>query len=211
MNFIKLSIITILLSIGLKSYTTMELASNISTLDINMQYYFFVEDKKAFLIRERNNKTYSLWYYTSDRKWQPIHNASAFDGFGEAMANLSNILVNKTSEQITFGNINNNNIDNNIKDLLSNVANKTVKIGWYFWANQRAFLIKRNPNNEISIWHYASGRKWQPVHNASAFDGFPKAGKTFDNVVFIPSSNTLSLGSVINENGMKMPPMPSLY
>ena len=209
MNTIKILIITIISFIGLKAATPIELVNSIASLDINMQYYFFVENKKAFLVKEKKDKSLALWYYTNDRKWQPIHNAGAFDGYSEAKVNLSSLLVNKNSEQITLGNITNSNINDNIKTLLQNVENKTIKIGWYFWVeSNKAFLIKKISNGEISIWHYTNDRKWQPIHNAGAFDGYPKVEKTLDSVSFSTSSNTLSTGSAIGTNGVKIPPTP---
>ena len=208
LSFIKTLIVTIILLANVKASTSMELANIISSSNINMQYYFFATNKKAFLVKEKKDKTYALWYYTSKRKWKPLHNASAFDGFQKATINLDGISVNKVNEKIIFGNINNSSINNEIKELLQNLENKTIKIGWYFWVDKKAFLIKKKTNNDISVWHYTNDRKWQPVHNASAFDGFPKAVNTLDAVSFSPSSNTLSTGSVINIDGYKVPPTP---
>jgi hypothetical protein len=207
-TFVKVFIITISLWTGLKASSSASLANVIASSEINMQYYFFSIEKKAFLIKEKKDKTYALWYYTKKRKWQPVHNAAAFDGFPKATINLDDISVDKASEKVTFGSIVNDDVSGYTKDLLKITENKTVKIGWYFWVDKKAFLIKKKTNGEISVWHYTNDRKWQPVHNAAAFDGFPKAGKTLDNISFNPSSNTLSTGRVINENGIGVPPTP---
>lgn len=208
MDFIKIFITTVMLLVGLKAYSPMDLASLISSSNINMQYYFFAIDNNAFLVKEKSDKTYALWYYTLDRKWQPLHNASAFDGFEKATINLDRISVNKSSEQVIFGSMLNSNISDTVKKLLQSVENKTATIGWYFWVDDKAFLIRKKSGNEISVWHYTNDRKWQPVHNANAFDGFPKAEKTLENVTFNAVSHTLSTGSVINANGQRTPPTP---
>ena len=103
MNTIKILIITIISFISLKAATPIELVNSIASLDINMQYYFFVENKKAFLVKEKKDKSLALWYYTNDRKWQPIHNAGAFDGYPKVEETLDNVSFSTSSNTLSTG------------------------------------------------------------------------------------------------------------
>lgn len=188
------------LNISLFSKTPHELVNFISNSTMNVQYYFYIIKNNAFLSKKSPNGGYALWYYTIDRKWQPIHNAGAFDGFSKADSVFDSVEANEDNTKVTIGSIINTNISDKILSLAKQVENTDSKIGWYFWTtNGGAFLLKKRTDNTISIWHYTVDRKWQPIHNAESFDGFPAIKKTLDDIKFNSTTNTLELGDISND------------
>ena len=194
--------IFLVLSIHLISFskTVDELVDIIASSNINVQYYFWIKNNEAFLSTQKQDQTYAIWYYTKDRKWRPIHNGGAFDGFTATDKTFSSVVLNKENETIVIGDkINNDNSD--INKFLDVLASKTHNIGWYFWiTKQDAFLLSKANDNNVRIWYYTSNRKWRPIHNASAFDGFPLALKTINNINFDPISGVLKTGSRISSD-----------
>lgn len=68
-----------------------------------VSYYFWIDKFGiAYLMKPRESSEISLWHYTKDRKWEPIHNADKFDGF---------MAMKKTFKETTF------NIDNDTAEL----------------------------------------------------------------------------------------------
>jgi len=203
----------LLLAIGLSSFifsqSVSELLKVIANSKMNMSYYFWVKDSTAFLSRQTSDSGFSVWHYTSDKKWQPLHNANAHDGFSEANVVFNKIELNKKTETISFG-ISNEEDAESVKELNKILASSSFKIGWYFWIkDDNAFLLSRDGDN-VRIWFYTTDRKWQPIHNAGAYDGFPKAGKNI-NVDFDISTGSLVAKNVISriKDDDMTPPSPA--
>lgn len=205
-------LILFFLSISSFAKTPYELVSFLSNSTINVQYYFFIVKQNAFLSKKDSKGGYSLWYYTLERKWQPIHNANAFDGFDKADNVFDNVQTNGDNTKVTIGVITNTNINDEVLSLAKQVENTNSKIGWYFWTTKQGSFLLKQKNNQISIWHYTIKREWQPIHNASDFDGFPAIEKTLDDIKFNPQTNTLELGDINNnffDVDKLVPPTPA--
>ena len=192
-------------NVNAKEKTVDELVSVIAnTSNLEMKYFFWVQNGDAYLAKTKQDGTsLGVWYYTKERKWQPIHSSGAFDGFSEASKSFESVTRDKTKETIAFSSL----IDGSIEGIPLTKAkaleNKTVNIGWYFWVqNKDAFLFKKAKNSsEIRIWYYTGERKWRPIHNASAFDGYKEAKKTLESASFNPAQGTLSTGKSIPMGG----------
>jgi len=189
-----------------------ELVKLVSNTTHKIQYFFFTKDDKVFLMKQRSDKTYSLWHYTQNRKWQPIHNARASDGFALAVDNIEIIDRNKAEKTVSFGKIVNSDISEDVLSFLKILENKTIKINWYFLkADNYYFLLKELKDDDFRIWHYTQNRKWQPIHNAGKFDGFKAATKTIKTIKFNTSSYTLELGgSILSKDSAPKIPKPNI-
>lgn len=179
-----------------------ELINVVANNSMKVKYYFWVEESKAFLASKKNDNSYSVWHFTNDKKWQPIHNTGAFDGFDEAKKSFSNVRLDLENAKITFSSsINNDN--KNIEDLVKVLENKTVNIKWYFWLVEKdAFLFSKDGEYDVRIWSFTNNRKWKPIHNASAYDGFDEAKTRLSDINFDHSNGMLSVGHVISEDDL---------
>lgn len=164
-----------------------------------MKYFFWAQGDERYLAKIKEDATsFGVWSYTRERKWQPIHNADAFNGFPLALKSFENITIDRGGETITFSSIIDGSISGVALEKARVIENKTIKIGWYFWLqDNHAFLLKKISDNEISIWNYTDTKKWRPIHNADAFDGYPIAPNTLSTTTFSPAQGTLSTGVVI--------------
>lgn len=161
--------------------TVNELLAKISNSRIdNIQYFYFTKNNISYLAKNRGSNNISIWQYTKNRKWKPLHNTDGFDKFKKIGKVFNSIKFDGYNETISFTDINDSAIDENIKTLTSNIKNSTLKIKWYFWVDNNDYFLFQNTNNEMKIWNYTLDRKWKPLHNADAFDGFKLAGKTLD-------------------------------
>ncbi len=73
----------------------------------------------------------------------------------------------------------------NNSEFITDLKGKSHNIGWYFWMSDsgKAYLASgRDTSTGMAVWNLTSDRKWRPVHNAPAFDGYPKADGVFNNV-----------------------------
>ncbi len=147
-----------------------------------------------YLANGRKTNNIRVWNFTAQKKWKPIHNAPSFDGFVKANKNFTNISFSLTGDKITFGS---KSISTNIAIdyFLETLKNKTFKIVWYFWeSNSYPFLASgRGKDTGMRIWQFTSGGKWRPIHNASAFDGFPGASQVFDEVTISDDGYTIDI------------------
>ena len=142
---------------------------------------------RTYLANNRDSKEVNgirVWNFTNKRKWRPISNAKAFDGFVGTSKNFKSISISDDARHITFGP---KNISKNIPlDIyLSDLANRTFEIKWYYWITAHGFpflLFNRDSVSGISIYQHTAQGKWKPVHNAIAFDGYPKAKSIFTQV-----------------------------
>jgi len=189
------------LSINLFSKTAQELASILASSKFNIQYYFFPNaDNKYFLIANSSQGA-RIWHFTSDRKWQPVHNAAAFAGFDGAGKIFQN--VSFANGKVNIGDV----TDLSSSEFADSLKNSTFNATHYFWTiskiddtgkkNYYSFLASKNKDGSASIYHLASGAKWQPVHNAAAFDGYEKAGNVLSGATLDLSANSIETKEVI--------------
>ncbi len=192
---------------NLYAKTFNELVEKISNSTPTMQYLFWVAKDSSsknvpYLTQSKEGGGFAVWHFTLDKKWQPIHSANAFDGFPKAENVFDDISLDKIKEAITFGAITNNPTDDTANQKAVLLESKDFNIGWYFWVNTGdAFLFSESKSKGISIWYFTPDKKWQPIHNAGAFDGFDKADNTLENVSFEASSGVLTIGkSILDTN-----------
>lgn len=200
-----ISLLTIFLlfwtNVNAKEKTVDELVNIIAnTNNLEMKYFFWLQSGDAYLAKiQKDGISLGVWYYTKERKWQPIHNSSAFDGFPGASKSFASVTRDKIKETITFSSLIDGVITGDTLEKAKALENKTVNISWYFWLQSKdAFLFKKAKNSsDIRIWYYTGQRKWRPIYNASAFDGYKEAKKTLENASFDPVQGTLSTGKSI--------------
>ena len=84
-------------SICLYSKTTTQLLNHISNSRIIIQYFYWNIDDNLYLAKDRGDNNISIWNYTNNRKWRPLHNTEAFDGFEKAPIVFDNISIKKNS------------------------------------------------------------------------------------------------------------------
>lgn len=196
--------------------TVDELVNKIANTTPTMGYVFWIAkdsnaQNKAYLSSQKQDNSRSVWFFTTQKKWQPIHNAGAFDGFPKADKVFQSVTLDKANEKITFSNIENNPADDLTSEKAKLLESKEFSIGWYFWVNSGdAFLFSKNASNEFSIWYFTTEKKWQPIHNAGAFDGFDKAEITLEDISFQASTGVLTIGkSISSENDAPQDDKPS--
>ena len=180
----------------------------------NIGWYFWElmegNNRLYYLANGRKSKNIRIWNFTAEKKWKPIHNAPSFDGFTKANKNFDSISISANGDKITFGS---KSISTNIAIdyFLETLKNKTFDIVWYFWeSNSYPFLASgRDKDTGIRIWQFTGGGKWRPIHNASAFDGFPGAKNVFDSVEISDDGYTIDI--IKNAYDIPTPPKdPSL-
>jgi phosphatidylethanolamine-binding protein (PEBP) family uncharacterized protein len=161
---------------------------------------------RTYLANNRNSTQPNgirVWNFTSNKKWKPIHNAKAFDGFNKAGLNFKNISISVDGKQITFGA---KNITKNIPldSFLDELANKTLDILWYYWKTESGYpflAFNRDTSAGISIYQHVADGKWKPIHNAKAFDGYPKAQSIFTDVSMSSDGREITM----NYNKLNIP------
>jgi hypothetical protein len=169
---------------------TITLAKKIENKTFSIKYFFvYSEDKNIFLVYLYPDKPneFIVWNYTTAKKWQPVHNAKAYDGYKKADKTISG--YKKEADFITFGKALTK--DNNF---VNKIANKKLQIKFYFWTSKTSvFLFYPKGDNNINIWHLTSNKKWMPIHNTKAYDGFSSAGNIFLDVIFNKKESTLQI------------------
>jgi hypothetical protein len=167
------------------------LISNIKEKTIKMQYYFIKSGKNNFfLINIKTDNTFNIWNFTKNKKWKPVHNAKANDGFAKAENKISSLFFDNGNIIIGESLISE---DFEYKD---EIENKTFKTMFYFWiSGSTAYLLKPKSTEDISIWNFTNDKKWRPVHNAQEYDGFSGAGETLFNAKFDFTNATLTTGT----------------
>jgi hypothetical protein len=169
---------------------TIMLAKKIENQTFSIKYFFvYSEDKTIFLVYLHPDKPNELvvWNYTAKKQWQPVHNAKEYDGFKKADKTISG--YKKESDFITFGKalVKNNNF-------VDKIANKKLQIKFYFWISKSSvFLFYPKDIKNINIWHLTSDKKWMPIYNTKAYDGFSSAGNIFLDTVFNKKESTLKI------------------
>ncbi len=164
-----------------------EFVSDLKNSTQNIGWYFWMtKSGKAYLASGRDSEI-AVWYLTSERKWQPIHNAGAFDGYSEASKSFGSVTISNDGRKIYFGTaLNNNEFTNDLKD-------SNYDIGWYFWmSNSGKAYLASGRDSEIAVWYLTNDRKWQPIHNAGAFDGYSSVGKVFNSLGISSDGRTIS-------------------
>lgn len=194
----KLLLLSILVFTNLLFSDAFSLAKTIADKKFSLTYFYWFdkEDKVYYLSKEKADQTYSVWSFTEDRKWKPHHNAGRFDGFPEAGSTLESAFRQEGVMQIKKEQCRDDNSNQNT------CKETSYPISHYFWLDNTglAFLLKNNDNdNDISIWRFTQDKKWQPVHNAKAFDGFPKAGKNISKIELDIRKANVLIGKAVNE------------
>jgi len=205
-NFKKISqiifYIAILLSqVNAKSVN--ELLSILENSEAQMQYIFWQDGSAAFLsnIVPAGEKP-SIWRLTSERKWQPLYNAGAFDGFPAAGDTFDSVSLDPDTKQVIVGNVNQQTAlpDASVDPMLKLLENKTYAPKHYFWnevvdGENVPFLATTKEDGSNAVWHLTTeGRKWQPLVNADAFDGFPEASDTVSDLKIDIKRGSLKAG-----------------
>jgi subtilisin family serine protease len=142
----------------------------------NIGWYFWADREKAYLMS--NPKNPSIWEFTNDRAWRPMHNASDFDGYNGKEKIFNNISISSDLKKIYFGSSNDNN----------QLSNRSFDIGWYFFATDFGTFIAAGRDSNMAIWEFTNDRKWRPIHNASAIDGYYHNAKSFFSSVKISTN-----------------------
>jgi Raf kinase inhibitor-like YbhB/YbcL family protein len=180
--------------------TVPELISILNEADVNFNFFFWQEGNNAFLTSTIAGSP-SIWAFTNpEKKWQPLYNASAFDGFPGAKETLLNVSFNEATKTLTIGGINPSVVaDSSIVSLLDILKNKTFIAKYFFWnvvkdGKSISFLTTKKSNGEMAIWHFTQERKWQPIHNANATPDFPKAPKTIESTTFNLARGSMKMG-----------------
>jgi len=176
---------------SIASETSSALLGTLLNKTFKMQYYFIKsESNKYFLLSIKNKNDFYMWRFTTDKKWEPVHNAGAYDGFDKADKTLSSATYSE--KYVTIG----SEIATKETKYIQELADKKFKVLFYFWTSgSNAFLIEAKDENTISLWNLTSEKKWMPLHNAGAYDGFAKAGKTILDISFDFTSTNLTIGA----------------
>ena len=138
----------------------------------NIKWYFWLNENRAYLAQ--NPENLSIWEFTNERLWKPIHNASAFDGYIGAKNSFDKTDLSLDKKSITLGNAL---VENNF--LVDSLSNKSFGINWYFFATEFGTFIASNRDREVSVWEFTDTREWMPLHNASKFDSYLNSAKYF--------------------------------
>lgn len=148
-------------------------------------------------MKKRDGDNNSLWSYAEGRKWRPLHNSVAFDGFKEQTSHFTSVIYDNGI--IRASGLSKSGYDEDIVKLNEKIVDKDNKVNFYFWHDEKNifYLMTEVSENKYSIWHYTDERKWEPLHNAKAFDGFPEAKETLSNIVLDKKSRTLTIGKAI--------------
>ena len=180
---------------GVLNANPFTLAKNITDAKHSLKYYYWMDsdDSKYYLAKKNKDNTYSAWMYTDDRKWKPIHNTKAFDGFPKADKYFKEISfkggamnISKPCKDCDDDKKLPPSLPFNAKKSIVFSEAKMTKVSYYFWMDKFgiAYLMKPRESAEISLWHYTKDRKWEPIHNADKFDGFMAMKKTFKETTF---------------------------
>jgi Raf kinase inhibitor-like YbhB/YbcL family protein len=71
--------------------------------EFKIGWYFWVKDKDPFLFKKKKNKTFSIWYFTPKKLWQPIHNASKSADFALAPKSLVGVSFDAPTGTLVIG------------------------------------------------------------------------------------------------------------
>ena len=131
-NTKKIFLIILLIIISINTLYC-DIINQLSNKNLSISGYFFSSSKSSYFLRYINENNSSLWQYTIQRNFKPIHNAIAFDGYEKA-ENIFNITIdsNRSINISSIINNNNNNNNNNNSDssdssnsLHKDILNKT--------------------------------------------------------------------------------------
>ena len=192
----KIFFLVFLFSCVLYTASVSKLIKGIENKSFELKYYFWLTDNSDVFLMKKNTSGNSLWAYTSERKWRPLHNTGAFDGYDKEDINFKSIKYD--DGYVIISSLTDKEMPLDVLKFNQSVQKKTHKIGYYFWKNENNtfYLVRENNTTSQSIWHYTKMRKWQPIHNADAFDGFPPASETIQNIRFNKNKSTITLGNM---------------
>jgi hypothetical protein len=160
--------------------------------------YFYIHVGSVYFLVNKNANGVSIWNFTNQKEWRPVHNVQAFDGYDAASESFDNINFDFANGTISIGNI-----IANANELTSLIANKTLEISHYFWnENNRSYLLAKL-GDYLSIYHLTIEKQWQPVYNAS--NSLNKVGQTFTSISFDQATLELKIGDVVNKDISSLP------
>lgn len=102
--------------------------SALANKDYNAKYHFFPSEElnSNFLAVEKKDSTIALYQYTNDRKWKPISNAQAYDGFPKASNLFPDIKYNRATGTIEIGEMSQTNTTSSSKADDIKIKNSTL-------------------------------------------------------------------------------------
>ena len=80
------------------------------------------------------------------------------------------------------------------------VANKNYDSKYHFFYSKELksnLLALEKKDSTIALYQYMSDRKWKPISNAKAYDGFPKADNIFPDMKYNKSTGTITVGKIV--------------
>ena len=188
------------------------LAKEIANKEAKITYYYWANETfdVMYLGKQKENGEFSVWVYTGERKWKPLHNTCAFDGFPMAEKIYESVIFKDGSITIKGSSPDEDRTLPPSPGGLpeSDTPVKVYSVSHYFWVDNygKPFLAKKTNDNKVSIWHYTRDRKWLPMHQAKAFDNFSGLKKTLESVSLDTSKSSIKIGAFSNhlENDFKL-------
>jgi cyclophilin family peptidyl-prolyl cis-trans isomerase len=80
------------------------------------------------------------------------------------------------------------------------VANKNYDSKYHFFYSKELksnLLAFQKKDSTIALYQYMSDRKWKPISNAKAYDGFPKAENIFPNMKYDKKRGVIAMGKMV--------------
>ena len=80
------------------------------------------------------------------------------------------------------------------------LANKNYDSKYHFFFSKELntnLLALERKDSTIALYEYMSDRKWKPISNASAYDGFPKAEIIFPDMKYDKTTGTIIVGKIV--------------
>ena len=221
---------------SLQADNVSDLLDKIANTSHQMEYYFFPSQKGNYFLATMRDGKMKVWRYAEQKRWQPVHNAGAFDGFEGAEDMFGSVAYDKG--QVTFGETiakddgkapvsdpgappplpNQFNVlstisamgqDLSVKEYAEELKSGNFKVTHYFWkitegegSDQKIypFLVKTQDISNLSLYYLTADKKWKPLYNAKAFDGFDEVGETIGDISFDPATLELEIGAKKEEN-----------
>jgi len=128
-------------------------------------HFWTTDDGTGYLASKKygkNNKI-SVWEFTQERKWKPVHNADSFDGYEEAEEIFDNVELNNNSTNISFGLSSSEKPNSNTTttEISKDYSNKKILdynlvnySGWYLYYPVQDYKTKTKRNNECISYKY---------------------------------------------------------
>ena len=88
------------------------------------------------------------------------------------------------------------------------IANKNFNSKYHFFYSQElgtSLLALEKEDSTIALYQYMDDRKWKPISNARAYDGYPEAGNIFPNMRYDKTTGTISVGAMSASSSLVSP------